>query len=139
MTCGRAIENRGVLSWKQLGGKCALVGKTWVFRQWVHVFVCLSLCVCVWVGGCGMGVFVCMSGCPASYFFLLFRISPSFSYFSTKFLLFPTFWLWKAKFLPTFFDFLKFLQFFCDFVSKICNFLVNLIDFGKSSFNFEKI
>ncbi len=26
--------------------------------------------------------------CPASYFFLLFGISPTFSYFSTKFLLF---------------------------------------------------
>ena len=46
------------------------------------------------------------SGCPASYFFLLFGISPTFSYFSTKFLLFPTFWLLKVKFLPIFCDFL---------------------------------
>ncbi len=80
-----------------------------------------------------------MSGCPASYFFLLFGISPTFSYFSTEFLLFPTFWLLKAKFFPIFCDFPEILQLFCDFVSKICNFLVNFEDFGKCFFNFEKI
>ena len=52
------------------------------------------------------------TGCPASYFFLLFWISPTFSYFCIKFLLFPTFWLLKANFLPIFCNFLNILQLF---------------------------
>ena len=62
---------------------------------------------------------------------LLFGISPTFSYFSTKFLLFPTFWLLKVKFLPIFCDFLGILKLVYDFIPKICNFLVDFEDFGQ--------
>ncbi len=78
------------------------------------------------------------AGCPASYFFLLFGISPTFSYFlalegkiSSYFLLLS----WNSVT-------------FLDFVSKICNFQVNFEDFRfffdfedikKFLFNFEKI
>ena len=77
---------------------------------------------------------------------------PTFWDFSYFFLLFhkiPTFWLLKAKFLLIFCNFLEILQLFFDFVSKICNFLVNFLkilenllnfeDFRKFLFNFEKM
>ena len=43
-----------------------------------------------------------MHGVQPPTFFLLFVISPTFSYFSTKFLLFPTFWGKNPTFFHTF-------------------------------------
>ena len=75
---------------------------------------------------------VSQTGCSASYFFLPFGISPTFSYFSTKFLLFGS---WRQKFLLIFCDFLEILQLFFDFVSGFLIFRLIL----KISENFYSI